>query len=595
MNSETHSINSGQAKTCQNCKKSFVIESEDFGFYEKMNVPPPTFCWKCRFQRRLVWRNERVLFRSKSAKSGKDILTITPPGSGIPVYDQKEWWSDDWDPMDYGREFDKSRSFFEQFGKLAKSVPIASRNVTPEMVNSEYSANSGFLKNCYLLFNSTSDEDCSYGAGVNQSRNCLDNSNIDKCERCYQSFWINNCHKTHFSVQCTDCVGAYLCKNCRGCTDCFGCANLTNKQYHIFNVPYSKEEYQKKMTDFNLDSWTSLTAKIKEAHNLWLRFPNKYIQGVRNVDVTGAYVTDSKNVKYGYLVRESEDCKYCQYLQDPNNKNLYDITIWGGNLQLSYEVALCGYGTVQAKFCVNCWDEVRDIEYSFNCMNSSHLFGCVGLRKKQYCILNRQYSEEEFFKIREEIISQMNLMPYMDKKGRVYKYGEFFPIEISPYGYNNTLALEHFPLKKEEILENGYIWIDNDKSEYAITKRASDLPDSIKDVPDGILNEVIECSDCGKAFRIIKDELSFLRGENIPLPRTCFECRNKSRLTNRNPAFLYGRECDCAGGYGKAGIYRNAAKHRHGEGKCPNKFETSYSPERKEIVYCEQCYQAEVV
>ena len=31
-----------------------------------------------------------------------------------------------------------------------------------------------------------------------------------------------------------------------------------------------------------------------------------------------------------------------------------------------------------------------------------------------------------------------------------------------------------------------------------------------------------------------------------------------------------------------------------GGGKCTNEFETSYAPERPEIVYCESCYQKEV-
>jgi hypothetical protein len=41
--------------------------------------------------------------------------------------------------------------------------------------------------------------------------------------------------------------------------------------------------------------------------------------------------------------------------------------------------------------------------------------------------------------------------------------------------------------------------------------------------------------------------------------------------------------------------YQNTSTHPHHENNhCPNEFETSYAPERKEIVYCEQCYNAEV-
>ncbi len=46
-----------ETKTCQNCKKEFQIEPEDFAFYEKINVPPPTFCPECRMIRRMMFLN----------------------------------------------------------------------------------------------------------------------------------------------------------------------------------------------------------------------------------------------------------------------------------------------------------------------------------------------------------------------------------------------------------------------------------------------------------------------------------------------------------------------------------------------------------
>ena len=61
-----------ETKNCQNCKKDFIIEPEDFNFYQKMKVPPPTFCPLCRAQRRFAFRNERKFFRVKDAFTGKD-------------------------------------------------------------------------------------------------------------------------------------------------------------------------------------------------------------------------------------------------------------------------------------------------------------------------------------------------------------------------------------------------------------------------------------------------------------------------------------------------------------------------------------------
>lgn len=33
-----------EIKICQNCKNRFIIEPEDFAFYEKIGVSAPIFC-----------------------------------------------------------------------------------------------------------------------------------------------------------------------------------------------------------------------------------------------------------------------------------------------------------------------------------------------------------------------------------------------------------------------------------------------------------------------------------------------------------------------------------------------------------------------
>src|SRR3989338_7861561 len=114
-----------ESKICQNCKKDFVIELEDFNFYEKIKVPPPTFCPECRIVRRFIWRNERTLYHNKCAFSGKPIITMFAPETGLTVYDRDIWWKDQWDAFDYGVDYDFSKPFFVQFQELLKRVPLA--------------------------------------------------------------------------------------------------------------------------------------------------------------------------------------------------------------------------------------------------------------------------------------------------------------------------------------------------------------------------------------------------------------------------------------------------------------------------------------
>ena len=101
-------------KICQNCKKDFTIEIEDFNFYEKIQVPPPTFCPFCRMIRRFTFRNERYLFRRLSALDSKEIFSGFPPEADIKTYENNYWFSDKWDPLKNGFEYDFDKNFFDQ-------------------------------------------------------------------------------------------------------------------------------------------------------------------------------------------------------------------------------------------------------------------------------------------------------------------------------------------------------------------------------------------------------------------------------------------------------------------------------------------------
>ena len=572
-------------KQCQSCNIKFTIEPEDFEFYKKIDVPEPTFCPECRMKRRFVFRNEKNLSKRKDDSTGKEIFSMFSQESPIKVYERKLWWSDDWDPMEYGQEYDFDKSFFEQLGVLTKKVPWPSRVLDEPIINSDYSANGNSLKNCYLAFSTGWSEDCAYIVMASYAKDCYDNSYIAKCELCYDNFQIAGCYKTIFSSNCSDCQEVYFSKNLMNCQNCFGCTNLRHKKYHIFNKSYSKEDYEEKIKDFNLGSYVyieEIKEKAKESH---LKFPNKYMNGSKNVDVTGDDIYNSKNVIKSFSIKDGENLKYCQSLDfKPGAKDSYDYTMPGVNAKLIYECITTGLGINKVKFSFNCFPNCRELDYCVECHSSSNLFACVGLCHKQYCILNKQYTKEEYQEMIPKIKKHMNDMPYTDKKGRVYKYGEFFPPELSPFGYNETIANEYFPLTKEQAIAQGYNWYDKPKSEYKPTIKASNLPDNIKDVDNSILKEVIECENVrplgsnkctgSGVFRLIPTELKFYKKMNLPLPRLCPDCRHRERIKQRNPLKLWKRKCMKKG--------------------CHNEFQTTYSPDRKEIVYCEKCYNKEV-
>ena len=248
------------------------------------------------------------------------------------------------------------------------------------------------------------------------------------------------------------------------------------------------------------------------------------------------------------------------------------------------------------------WDQSSELIYCINAFPfCQSCFGCTQIHNKSHCILNKQYTKKEYEELVPKIIQHMNDQPYIDNKGRTYMYGEFFPPELSPFAYNETIAQEYFPLTKEQCIEQGYRWKETEDKDIHTDISTEELPDHIKDVPDDIVGKVIQCEhqgkcneQCTQGFKVIPQELTFYRKMNLPLPRLCPNCRHYQRIKQRNPLKLWKRQCMCNGTHSSNNTYTNTREHFHKDKPCPNTFQTTYSPERPEIVYCEECYKREV-
>ncbi len=561
-------------RNCQNCKNSFTIEPDDFTFYDKMKVPAPTFCPECRMVRRLAFRNERNLFRRKDAFTGQDSFSGFPPEANVNTYENDYWHSDKWDPMDYGREYDFSKPFLNQFYELLSQVPLPAKSSAGFMLNSDYCNEAGRLKNAYLCFDSDFVEDSAYLVKATNMKASLDSHEVIDDELCYEDVMVYKSYKTFYSLDCESCVDVWFSKGLRGCTNCFGCVNLKGKSNYFFNQPLSKEEYAKKIAELNLGSQESITKARAMALDFWQKFPVKYYHGIRNLNCTGDRISDSKNVLDSFSVQEGENLRHIQ-ISVLKAANSYDCVQLFMGVENAYESVTCGEGAYNVKFCFNCWGESRDLDYCSYCIGSANCFGCVGLSKKQYCILNKQYSKEEYFEMVEKIKQHMTEMPYIDNTGMTYKYGEFLPFEFSPLAYNESLAQDYVPIDSNIAKEKKLLWREPNAREFQTTMNYVDLPDLITDVDESITKEIITCKDCKRAYRIVAMELEFYKRALLPVPHKCHNCRFLDRFKFINPPKLYHRTCMNNG--------------------CTNEFKTSYSPDGNDIVYCESCYQQEVV
>ncbi len=564
-----------ETRTCQNCKIEFRIEMEDFAFYEKMQVPPPTFCPECRFQRRIMFRNEYNLYQRKCNLCNKDIITVYSPDKSYKVYCNPCWWSDKWDALEYGIDYDPSRNFFEQFKDLRAKVPYMALVVDyPTLVNSDYINHAGNAKDCYLIFNTDFCENVHYSSMTVSDKDSMDSYRLENSQLCYEVINGIRLYKTFFSEDCHDCHNVYFSKNLSGCSDCFGCVNLKNKRYHIWNEPYTKEAYEQKISELKLDSYATTEDLKKRAREFWEQFPHKFMHERHNVNVSGDYIEESRNAHFMYMARYVENGKFCQLITMKPVKDVYDYTEWGNNAQRVYEGEAVGEYVDNIKFSYCVWRaNCLNVEYSFYALSSSDIFGCVGVRNKQYCILNKQYTKGEYQKMKARIIEDMNKKPYIDSKGRIFRYGEFFPYDLALFDYNETTAMNYFPLDKAVVESKGWRWRSEDPSQHKPTLSLSDIPDSIREVKNSIIEEILECASCNRAFRITERELNLLKRFGLPLPRRCWKCRYKERFGRVNPPRLWSRAC----------------------AKCGKTIETSYAPNRPEIVYCGSCYQQEVI
>lgn len=543
-------------KNCKQCSTNFEITDADRGFYEKIDIPEPSLCPGCRMQRRIRFRNFFNLYHRKCDLTGKSILSMYDVDAPFPVYEMYEWWGDKWSGFDYGRDIDFTRPFFEQLKKLHDAVPRMSI-VNVQCENTDYCNLSFQSRNCYLVFGNVMNEDCYYGHIVWQSKNCFDCLYTYRSEHCYECVDCVQCYNVFFSQSCDNCSGSRFMVNCVGCRNCFGCVGLKNKEYHIFNQSFSKSEYESRMAEFNQGDIKLIDIAQKRVKELIGKEIVKYFHGFGCENVTGDYLYNCKNVFDSYDAKNCEDCRYLATAE--SFVNSYDINYSPDKSEWCYNcVAVVGHELFNCHNTNNCANSL----YCDHCYNSKDCFGCAGLKSQRYCILNKQYSKEKYEDLKNRIIEHMK---------RTGEWGEFFPHKVSPFGYNETMAQEYFPLTKDEAKEKGWRWKEIKAQKYKGGPKYK-IPNDIKDVKEDICNQVLVCEKSEKLYKVIPQELKFYKTHNLPIPRCCWEQRHKDRMALRNPRRLYDRKCD----------------------KCQKPIQTTYSPDRPEKVYCESCYLKEV-
>ena len=233
-----------------------------------------------------------------------------------------------------------------------------------------------------------------------------------------------------------------------------------------------------------------------------------------------------------------------------------DVTS-GGIGELIYNCIGLGGGNYFMRMCLNC-RLCTNLTYCTDCYSTKDCFGCTGLRNKRFCVFNTQYDEDTYRSLVASITAHMHATG---------EWGDFFPVTLSPFAFNEGGNSEEHPLSKEEVLRRGWDWQVKEDAELSGTP-TKEWPEDIAVTPDNVIAQVYTCSGSGKLFKIIPQELEFYRTMKIPLPHEHPDVRMARRRSILTPYALFERPCKM----------------------CGKLIDTSYPSARTENIYCEDCY-----
>jgi len=504
-------------KICTYCNTSFEIYNRELGLYEKVDIVIHKICSDCRMKQHMAFWPFGKFRTGVSDLTGEKLITVLPENARYPIYTAKEWWSDEWDSMSYGQDYDPSRPFFDQFKELQEKVPRPHQQGASQSLDCDWCDDVWDSKNCYLSRSIARAENLSYSYRAIDCKDSVDISHVFTLDQCYDCGYCFNSYNLLFSKNCRDCLDSAFLFDCRNCSHCLMCWDLRGKSYCIENVQYIKEEYEEKMKSVNLGSHTELEKyKARYAEILKKEAVHRENFNIKTYDSMGTYMTNCNNCVNVFCWEDSENCTNC--LRGLKSKDSIDLVgCW--DIEVSGNNSCCTKG-YQVKYSIWC-DGIRYSDYCDQCLEVDYCFGCVGLRKKKYCILNKQYTKGEYETLKEKIISDMK------ESG---EYGKFVPYSLGLCPYNFSTAAIYFPdVTREYVEERGGYWEDV-VATHTEGIPTSELPDSISDVDASISKQGLICPVTGWRYNISDAELAFLKQKNIALPRVHFDVRTKERL-----------------------------------------------------------------
>jgi len=387
-------------RTCSITGEKWIVDEDEVAAYRKFQVPPSKYSPLSRQKILCAHFNGGQWWYNKHAETGKPMVTTCHPSTGVRVLPDEEWFDKDFQSIN--QEVDLDISFFDQLYDLRLKIPVSGTKNFEKPENSICIASYGDQNSFFVVASKSKDTFYSIVALETESAAEVYNSKaVTNSNFVIHGERIFSCQ---YALESRDCLNCDFVFDCRSCEYCFGASNKRNKKYLWFNEQLTQEEWEKRRAEVDLGSrkvafeWRDKFYDLVNAA-VW---PENFNEKCENS--TGEYLTNTT------------DCKMVYYANGGAKNELHTTWSMGnaeGNAfcanpsgsQDSYLTAATNSSNQckHAVWCMRC----QNLEYCSDCYDCENCFGCVGLRHKKFCILNKQYSEDEYWSKLDEIKCNM--------------------------------------------------------------------------------------------------------------------------------------------------------------------------------------------
>jgi len=548
-------------RTCVITGEKWNMDEQEINWYRKFNVPPSKLSPMSRIKLMMGYFVVFDMWYNRHVETGAPLVSTTHPATGIRVLPDEEWFAKDF--ISQAQDLSLERPFLDQLYELTRSVPQAAsfNYVKPENSVAFISLgdqDSYFVLACrskrsFFCGSSQEIEDC---AEIECSREVRESYHIVHSKRIF---------KSRFLLECYDCLNCDFLFDCRNCEKCFGATNKRNKKYIWMNEQLSEAEWEKRFSAIDLSSqsqlqtWKARFSELMQAESIW---PENFNLNTENC--TGEYILDSTNIKNGFYVTSGcRDLEYAVFPFDAPSHDGYLTIAPGGSSDTYYSIGTKSCS--KTKFDMSIQSRCQEMEYCGSCSDCEYCFGCVGLRHKKFCILNKQYSEEEYWQTLDALKCAML------ERG---EYGEMPSAKFSTQHWSGCGLRVLFGATKEECLQFGMQdfearaeGAEGPEIDPSKLQSIDELPDRIENI-DEIVGKPFYDYVFKRRFAYVKPELELYKKlgvfpptfhythrmqnlfnqMNMPIyePYTCAKCQ-KEVTVGKNPNYpdrrIYCKSC----------------------------------------------------